>query len=1449
MGDTEKLSTRLSEFMEQMSTRQRALEEQMAELSHSIKTGKGYSEKNIEGDESSAGKKGTSTSQQGGFMVPRYSKMEFPTYDGVGDPLGWLKRCEKFFGNQRTNEDDKVGLAAFHLLGEAQLWFDQVEEEEADLDWGRFKECCHVRFGPPMSNNPLGELANLKQTGTVEEYQSQFQSLLARISDLKPRQQVDLFTAGLVEELRIDIEMQQPGNLGVAMNMARTLERKQKASSKLSSRTNLNWPTSPNIGNNPTIPTTKSFNAKGGGQLVKPVGNSNKVGSSAPFIKRLTRTEMAERRAKGLCYNCDESYSLGHKCKRLFWIEVPDYEGEQDNDEVDNLEVSLHAISGTRNSSTMQLIAKVSGVTLLVLVDSGSTHNFLREGLTPKLGLKVWEKPGLQVCVANGERVPSMGICKSVQFLVADDSFQADFYTIPLEGFDVILGVKWLCTLGPILWDFNSLTMKFVVNGKEIIWQGQLLEVVPRLSLMQGQNSPTIVLDKLLVEFAQLFQEPSGLPPNRGCDHRIPLKPGSGPIVVRPYRYPHFQKDEIEKQCDQMLQQGLIQPSRSPFSSPVLLVKKHDGSWRFCVDYRELNACTVKDKYPIPVVDELLDELHGAKHFTKLDLRSGYFQIRMASTDVEKTAFRTHHGHFEFLVMPFGLTNAPSTFQSLMNDIFRPYLRKFVLVFFDDILIYSKTWAEHMHHIRQVCEILRDNMLFLKKSKCFFGESKVTYLGHVIHGDGVEVDHSKVKAVTDWPTPRTTKTLRGFLGLAGYYRKFIKNYGQVAAPLTSLLKKNAFNWTLEADVAFNKLKNSLLAAPVLKLPNFQEEFVIECDASGSGFGAVLQQKGHPIAFFSRKIAERHFKLAAYERELIGLAKAVTHWRPYLWGRHFLIRTDHFSLKYLLDQRLTTSPQQHWISKLMGFDFRVEYKAGKMNRAADALSRREEDLPHLMTVSFPQVEILDAVREETKTSPELLQLQQRITQGELGSDWAVQEGLIFFKGKLYLLPKSPLIPTIISAVHAMAHEGGLKTLHRLRQDFYWKGMKLATSEFVQNCLVCQRHKWQNLQPAGLLQPLPIPQQIWADISMDFVEGLPKVKGKSVLMVVVDRLSKYAHFLPLAHPFTAISVASLFFAEVFRLHGLPESIVSDRDKVFLSLFWKELFRQSGSKLAFSSAYHPQSDGQTKVVNRTNEMYLRCLSSDRPRQWVDWVPWAEYCYNTSYHTALGATPFQLVYGRNPPRLLSYVAGSTRIDAVDKALQNRDELLQNARDRLLQAQQQMKNTYDVGHRELNFKAGDWVWLRLQQYRQLTLTKQKHHKLLPKYFGPFKILNKIGTVAYQLELPVDSRIHDVFHVSLLKEYKGPQPAAIGDLPLVCDGKALPTPQAILRSRLNRGQQELLVQWAGCSQEDATWEPFEVLHAAYPEFELEDKLNPKEGSIDVDAFIGKQYQRRKAINK
>jgi hypothetical protein len=323
-----------------------------------------------------------------------------------------------------------------------------------------------------------------------------------------------------------------------------------------------------------------------------------------------------------------------------------------------------------------------------------------------------------------------------------------------------------------------------------------------------------------------------------------------------------------------MMEQGIVRRSDSTFSSPVLLVKKPDGSWRFCVDYRALNALTVKDAFPIPVVDELLDELHGATFFTKIDLRSGYHQVWMRPKDVHKTAFRTHDGLYEFLVMPFGLCNTPAMFQALMNDVLRPFLHWFVLVFFDDILIYSRSWVDHLRHICAVLEELRRHQLFLKRTKCAFAATSVAYLGHVISVAGVAMDPAKVQVIREWPAPRSAQAVWGFLGLARYYRKFIHNYGTVATPLTALLKKDGFSWTEVAAAAFAALKAAVTSAPVLAMPDFSKLFVVECDASSHGFGVVLVQEGHPIVFFSRVVAPRHRTLAAYEWELIGLVHAV-----------------------------------------------------------------------------------------------------------------------------------------------------------------------------------------------------------------------------------------------------------------------------------------------------------------------------------------------------------------------------------------------------------------------------------------------------------------------------------------------------------------------------------------------------------------------------------------------
>jgi hypothetical protein len=355
--------------------------------------------------------------------------------------------------------------------------------------------------------------------------------------------------------------------------------------------------------------------------------------------------------------------------------------------------------------------------------------------------------------------------------------------------------------------------------------------------------------------------------------------------------------------------------------------------------------------------------------------------------------------------MPFGLSNAPATFQALMNDVLRPFLCRFILVFFDDILIYSSTWAEHLRHVRVVLAVLHQHRLFVKRSKCAFGVPSIAYLGHVISAAGVAMDPDKVQAVADWAQPRSARAVRGFLGLAGYYRKFVKEFGMIAAPLTALLKEG-FTWIEAASTTFAALKTAVTTAPVLALPDFVEPFIVECDASTYGFGTVLLQGQYPVAFFNRSVAPCHQSLAAYERELIGLVLAIRHWCPYLWGRRFLVRTDHYSLKFLLDQRLATIPQHHWVGKLLGFDFSVEYKVGNTNTVADALSRRDTEELAVFAISGLQFDFIERLCQAHDTDPALVTIKAKLTAGQHAAPWSLVDGMVAFQGHLYIPPPRP-----------------------------------------------------------------------------------------------------------------------------------------------------------------------------------------------------------------------------------------------------------------------------------------------------------------------------------------------------------------------------------------------------------------------------------------------------------
>ncbi|RVW69998.1 Retrovirus-related Pol polyprotein from transposon 17.6 [Vitis vinifera] len=926
----------------------------------------------------------------------------------------------------------------------------------------------------------------------------------------------------------------------------------------------------------------------------------------------------------------------------------------------------------------------------MVLIDGGSTHNFIDHAIVSMFGLPVIRDKKFEVMVANREKIECTGQCRGLTLTIQGYSVIADYYILPVTTCQLVLGVQWLETLGPIEMDYKQLTMNFKVEGTPQTFQGLrrtsiealsdkesnglqgtglFFQIIPSTTTNSQPKSYPPEIGQLLAKFSHVFESPTSLPLGRSHDHQIPLQSSAGP--------------------------------------------KADGDWHFCVDYRALNDITVKDKYPIPIIDELLEELHGAKFYSKLDLRSGYHQIRVHKDDIPKTAFRTHEGHYEFIVMPFGLTNAPVTFQSLMNDLFCSYLRKFILVFFDDILIYSRSWEDHLAHLQIVLQILSTNSLFAKESKCRFGVLQVEYLGHIISEQGVSVDPAKIQAIIEWPTPTTPKRVCGFLGLVGYYRKFIRHFGSIAAPLTRLLSKDGFQWNEAAEMAFTQLKEALTLPPILRLLNFTQRFVIECDASGIGLGAILTQENRPVAYYSQALKGSALSLSTYETEMLAIVKAIKLWRPYLLGKPFTVRTNQKSLKYLLEQRITTPAQTRWLPKLLGYDYEIEYKRGPENQGG--------------------------------------------------------------------------------------HFGFHKTLSRIKQSFFLSNMRRMVKDFLQQCDICQRFKTDCMKPAGLLQPLPVPTQMWTDVSMDFIEGLPSSNGYTSIMVVVDRLTKYAHFVTLKHPFTAVIIAKAFVANV------------------------------GTKLCMSSSYHPQSDGQTEVVNRTLEQYLQCFAGDQPRKWLEWIPWAEFSYNTSTHFSTKMTPFEAVYGIPHPRLLAYVPGTFHVQAVDEYLRDRDAILRELRYNLLLAQDRMKCQADQHRREASFLVGDYVYLKIQPYRQTSMAFRSSMKLAPCFFDPYKVIAKVGPVAYKLALPLGSQIHDVFHVSLLKKHLGPVTATSTQLPPVSDtSTVLPQPEAVLDRRVihkgkYRPKSEILVKWVGVPAEDATWENEWRFTKSYPDFILVDK--------------------------
>ncbi|TYK18857.1 ty3-gypsy retrotransposon protein [Cucumis melo var. makuwa] len=931
--------------------------------------------------------------------------------------------------------------------------------------------------------------------------------------------------------------------------------------------------------------------------------------------------------------------------------------------------------AGTLVTGTLPILGHYA----FVLFDSGSSHSFISSVFVQHVGLEVEPLSSvLSVSTPSGEVLLSKEKIKASQVEIANQMLGVTLLVLDMQDFDVILGKDWLSANHASIDCFGKEVIFNPPFGPSFKFKGAGIVLDTREPEVSLSSEPVVR------EYPDVLpDELSGLLPPREIDFVIELEPGTTSISRASYRMAPVELKEL---------------------------KKKDGSMRLCIDYRELNKVTVKNRYPLSRIDDLFDQLQGATVFSKIDLRSGYHQLRIRDSDIPKTAFRSRYGHYEFIVMSFGLTNAPAVFMDSMNRVFKDFLDSFVIVFIDDILIYFKTEAEHEEHLHQVLETLRANKMYAKFSKCEFWLKKVTFLAHVVSSEKVSVDPAKIEAVTSWPRPSTVSEIRSFLGLAGYYR------------------------SPTCESSFQELKQKLVTVPVLTVSDGSGSFVIYSDASKKGLGCVLMQQGKVVAYASRQLKSHEQNYPNHDLELTAVKE--------------------------LNMR-----QRRWLELVKDYDCEILYHPGKANVVAHALSRKVAHSAALITKQAPllrdfkRAEIAVSVGEVTSQLAQLSMqptLRQRIIVAQLndpylvekrhlvetgqGEDFSISsnDGLTF-EGRLSVPKDSALKAELLTEAHISPftmHPGSTKMYQDLRSVYWWRNMKREVADFVSRCLVCQQVKAPRQRPAGLLQPLSVPGWKWESV-----------------------LTKSAHFVPGKSTYTASKWGQLYMTKIVRLHGVPVSIVSDRDARFTSKFWKGLQLALGTRLDFSTAFHPQTDGQTE----------------------------------SHQATIGMAPFEALYGKCCRSLVCW--GESR----------------------------QKSYADVRRKDLEFDVGDMVFLKVAPMKGVLRFEKKGklspHFVWP--FEILERIGSVAySLALPPSL---SAVHDVFHVSMLRKYVTDLTHVVDFEPLQISENLSYEEQRVeilareVKKLRSREISLVKVLWRNHGVEEATWEREEDMRAQYPE--------------------------------
>jgi len=920
-------------------------------------------------------------------------------------------------------------------------------------------------------------------------------------------------------------------------------------------------------------------------------------------------------------------------------------------------------------------------------------------------------------------------------------------------------------------------------------------------------------------KFGKVFSEEEAqrFPQDRPWNHAIDLLPEApNTLDCKIYPLAPGEQEALDKFLKEHLDKGYIRPSKSPYASPFFFIKKKDGKLRPVQDYRALNKWTVRNKYPLPLIKELIVNLVHKKWFTKFDIRWGYNNIRIKNGDQWKAAFKTNKGLYEPMVMFFGLTNSPATFQTMMDQLFREEIAtNNVFIYMDDILIATDgKLNRHEQIVAKVLKKLMDNDLYLKPEKCSFHKQEVDYLGVIVGKGEVKMDPVKVKGIKDWPKPTKLKELRSFLGFGNYYKDFIPAYSHMTRPLHDLTRKDKkWAWTDVQQKAFDLLKTVFITYPVLRNPDQRDKFILDTDASAFAVGAVLSQdfkKGiifknthrHPVAYFSHSLTETERNYEIYDRELLAIIMALKAFRYMLLGaKHkILIRSDHNNLKYFKETRKITPRQARWIEFLADYDFELEHLPGYTNTVADLLSRNPDHEKGVKIADSIAIlpDHLWKTLANAGRAPEPLNFEIRAKGAKTNH-------------KEYLEEDDTLRRNVLKEIHDTpvgGHPGISNTWHLVDRNYYGPRLRKFVESYVKGCAKCQESKVITTQKRAPLQPFDthVKEGPFQYVSMDLITDLPKSGRYDAILTIVDQgCSKAAKFIPCNKTIDGEGVATLYFKHLFPWFGIPKRIISDRDPRFTSHFSKAICKATNIQQNISTAFHPRTDGQTERMNQWIETYLRGFVNGRQNNWSALLPIAEFAHNSWKHEGTKYAPHMLITGHIPSAKLMPLDDSTpaahiRLSELSKARSDAQNTLNK------------RISHSRTPREL--RINQKVWLDGRNLK----VKLPSKKLAPRRYGPFDVIDKVSPVAYRIKLPETMKIHNVFHLDLLTPYHETQEHGANYTqppPELIDGEEEYEVEDIISDRKHGRTRKLqyLIKWKGYPQSENSWVDAKNLHS------------------------------------